>query len=567
MSIESLTPEDIAKYGSEADKRELAMWVERMGGNGKTPEWHKCAKDPAYWIDTYCWTYNPKLDTDERWMRFRLFPRQFELIQWLQDREQNREPGLIEKSREVGVSWLVMAYMAHHWLFQTGFKGGAGSRVEDLVDKLGDPDSLFEKVRLMFDRLPEWMLPKGYSRDKCLRFMKFSNPENGSVLTGESGDNIGRGGRNSLYFVDESAFVEHQDKVEAALSHNCDCIIDGSTVNGNGNTFYRKRFSGSVPVFIFDWRDDPRKNDEWYAAMQARYAHNPALMASEVDRDYSASIEGVVIPGAWVQAAINADTRYGWKRFGAIHAAADIAAGGANLTVFGARQGPCVFGLNESKEGNTTTNTYNLRDKTREVRAVELHYDALGVGIASKSIFDLEVDDRGKSKLGFKTDGILGGERPSFARWPDGNSSQELFVNRRAELYWMLRDRFRKTFEMANGATCYEPEEMISIPFHAELISQLSMPLMQRASNGKIKIESKDDMKKRGIKSPDWADMTVYLFAPEALAPFAATTTQTVDQPSPMQPTPNVGHPRQAQPAPQQGGLLTGMIQRPGTRR
>ena len=32
MSIESLTPEDIAKYGSEADKRELAMWVERMGG-------------------------------------------------------------------------------------------------------------------------------------------------------------------------------------------------------------------------------------------------------------------------------------------------------------------------------------------------------------------------------------------------------------------------------------------------------------------------------------------------------------------------------------------------------
>jgi len=32
VSIESLTPEDIAKYGSEADKRELAMWVERMGG-------------------------------------------------------------------------------------------------------------------------------------------------------------------------------------------------------------------------------------------------------------------------------------------------------------------------------------------------------------------------------------------------------------------------------------------------------------------------------------------------------------------------------------------------------
>ena len=476
----------------------------------RDPEWQRCADDIVYWFDTYVWTYNPKLDSGSRWIKFVLFERQREFLRWLKDRELAHEDGLVEKSRDVGMTWLNVGYLIHEWLFSPEFKGAVGSRKEDLVDKSGDPDSILEKGRLLLQKLPEWMLPKGFDLRKNCGYLKFINLENGSVITGESGDNIGRGGRNSVYFLDEAAFIEHADRVEAALSQNCDTVIWVSTVNGVGNNFYKKRFGGVVKVFIFDWRDDPRKSQEWYDAQVERFKHNPALMAAEVDRDYTASIEGVVIPGKWVQAAIDADKNLGLIVSGGISAAADIAAGGANKTVFGLRESWKVFGLSESNEENTTITAQNLAELTRKGKASSLAYDAVGLGIGVKSTFALE------HNLGFKTNAILGGESPSEIRWPDGKTSKEMFHNRRAELYWLLRLRFERTYEMVNSIAVHPVEDLISIPFHAGLIADLSIPLRKATQTGKIRIESKEEMRARGVVSPDWADMLVYLFAPQS---------------------------------------------------
>ena len=46
----------------------------------------------------------------------------------------------------------------------------------------------------------------------------------------------------------------------------------------------------------------------------------------------------------------------------------------------------------------------------------------------------------------------------------------------------------------------------IQIPNDNELKNQLASLKIQYTSDGRIKIESKDDMKKRGLKSPDKAD-------------------------------------------------------------
>jgi phage terminase large subunit len=56
---------------------------------------------------------------------------------------------------------------------------------------------------------------------------------------------------------------------------------------------------------------------------------------------------------------------------------------------------------------------------------------------------------------------------------------------------------------------------MISIPNHPELIAQLSLPLWQTTDTGKTKLESKPDMKKRGVGSPDFADALAYRYAPK----------------------------------------------------
>jgi hypothetical protein len=44
---------------------------------------------------------------------------------------------------------------------------------------------------------------------------------------------------------------------------------------------------------------------------------------------------------------------------------------------------------------------------------------------------------------------------------------------------------------------------------HSQLISELSIPKIIRLELGKIKVESKDQLRARGVKSPDFADALV----------------------------------------------------------
>ena len=80
-------------------------------------------------------------------MPFLLFDRQAEAVDWIVDHWRNRSPGLIEKSRDMGLSWLTVAIAAAMWLFYPRIVIGFGSRKEEYVDKIGDPKSLFWKLR------------------------------------------------------------------------------------------------------------------------------------------------------------------------------------------------------------------------------------------------------------------------------------------------------------------------------------------------------------------------------------------------------------------------------------
>lgn len=234
-------------------------------------------------------------------MPFILFQRQIEYIEWLHARWKSREDGLAEKSREMGVSWLCVGFAVWMWIFHKEVVVGMGSRKEEYVDNGSDPKSLFWKVRQFIDLLPAEFRPAGYSAKKCAPYMRITNPENGAAIVGEAGGNIGRGNRASIYFVDEAAFLERPEDADAALSQTTNCRIDVSTPNGNGNSFYRKRFGGKVSVFQFRWQQDPRKDEEWYRKQAARLS--PVVLAQEVDIDYAASVSNALISGDLVVAA------------------------------------------------------------------------------------------------------------------------------------------------------------------------------------------------------------------------------------------------------------------------
>lgn len=158
------------------------------------------------WMDTYDprkspTNANPAL-RGEKWMPFVFFKRQKDVIDFFESCSHDQESGLVEKCRDFGLTWLACGYSVWRWLFIKNDAIGWGSRKEMLVDKPGDPDSIFEKIRLMLKRLPRIWLPVGFSWGRNSTYMKLLNPENGAIIAGEAGDNIGRGGRRSAQPLD-----------------------------------------------------------------------------------------------------------------------------------------------------------------------------------------------------------------------------------------------------------------------------------------------------------------------------------------------------------------------------
>lgn len=503
-----------------------------------------CARDPVHWINTWAWTYDPRETCPN--LPFDLFPLQVEFIRWLQAREAAAEDGLAEKSRDMGFTWLCASYALWAWLFRPGFAAGFGSRKQDLVDKIGDPDCIFEKIRMLFRRLPRWMLPAGFTETEHDNFCKLLNPANGATITGEAGDEIGRGGRKTIYFIDEAAYLERPQKVEAALSQTTRCRIWVSTPNGPGNPFAKKRHGGKIKVFTFHWKSDPRKNRyevrdatgavvatgrgeapptvpagcrvvyPWYEAECERLG-DPVVIAQELDIDYTASIEGICIPAKWVRAAVG----YPLPRSGPRVAGFDVAEEGKNRSVMIPRQGPVAEMPVDWGQSNTTQTAYRARDEGEKLNVEVVFYDADGPGMGVKGTWQ-----SAERPLPFRAVPVFGGDHPTETVWPDGRTSKERFRNLRAELWWLLRMRFERTYErvlweQGDPAGKHHPdEECISLPDCPQLIAQLSQPLVFTTDTGKTQLEGKPQMAKRGVASPDFADALAYSFMPDDYVPL-----------------------------------------------
>jgi phage terminase large subunit len=116
-------------------------------------------------VNHWCITYDPRNATRTRPAKlpFVMFPKQEDLVDYLLALLVAEENGLIEKSRDMGATWLACCFSVWLWRFRRGAAVGWGSRKEILVDKLGDPDSIFEKMRMVISALPAFFMPAGFS--------------------------------------------------------------------------------------------------------------------------------------------------------------------------------------------------------------------------------------------------------------------------------------------------------------------------------------------------------------------------------------------------------------------
>lgn len=459
---------------------------------------------------------------------FILFPKQREWLEWVLDRWHNRERGATVKSREVGVSWLALSLACGMCITREGIVVGFGSSLERNVDTLGDPKSLFWKARFFMDNLPV-EFRRGFTSVQML--LKFA--ATGSMITGDAGKNVGRGGRTSLYFVDEAAHLDHPESVEAALSQTTNCRIDISSVNGSANPFAQHVRSGKIKSFTFSWRDDPRKDEAWYQR-QLRDL-DPITVAQEIDMDFSASVTGVLIPSAWVQSAIDAHLKLGFDPTGLRRAAMDVADEGTDLCAWAGRDGVLLDALDEWSGRNddifgSVAKAFLLTD---QYGALVLDYDADGLGAGVRGDARVLNESRPDRPLGVRAfhgsgavidpKDLVPSADPNPRRTSDlARRNGDFFKNRKAQEWWRLRVAFERTHRavQAGSLGLYDPADLISIssklPLLGKLTMELSQPTYTLDGKGKVVVDKTPD----GARSPNLADGTMICYSnPSARRP------------------------------------------------
>ena len=490
--------------------------------------------EPHEFINDWAITYDPrKSGTDQpATMPFLMFQRQAEFVTFILQLLDQQESGICEKARDMGATWTAVSVCVWAFLFRPGTAIGWGSRKADLVDRIGDPDSIFEKMRIQLGAIPSFFMPVGFTQKTHATYMRIVNPENGNTITGESGDNIGRGGRKSVYFKDESAHYERPEMIQAALDDNTNVQIDISSVNGPGNVFYRRRqaarlYQGEIVrgkpyAFIMDWRDHPAKDQQWYDYRQANAREQGLLhkFEQEVNRNYLAAVEGIVIPSAWVNAAVDAHVKLGIEIDGRRYAGLDVADEGNDRNALVSRKGILCDLAEPWAQGDTSETTAHALRLLAPFGSVELEYDSVGVGAGVKGEANRLKREGSWPKAitlaswsaGSK---VLDPDEHLIKRDKDTPLNKDFYANLKAQAWWQARLRFERTYRaITEPGFTYKPEDLISIssalPHLETLKTELSQATRHTDGKGKLLIDKSPD----GVRSPNLADGFVMAYWP-----------------------------------------------------
>lgn len=239
-----------------------------------------------------------------------------------------------------------------------------------------------------------------------------------------------------------------------------------------------------------------RISEHWRAQREKQWGKDSAIYHNRVLGEFHSSAADSTIPLSWVEAAV--ERWHVWANSGRPkHAATrvlgvDVARGGADNTSIGYRRGDVVEKVERISVATTTEVTAAVQ--VRVEPHDEIVVDAVGVG---GGVLD-QLAQRGLGVRPFTA------SRKSFRKDVSGQLG---FLNRRAELWWGLRERLDPA---TNSTICLPPDE--------HLIADLVAPKWSITAGGKIQVESKEDIKKRLGRSTDTADSVLHTWAsPESL--------------------------------------------------
>jgi hypothetical protein len=194
----------------------------------------------------------------------------------------------------------------------------------------------------------------------------------------------------------------------------------------------------------------------------------------------------------------------------------DVARYGSCETVIAVRAGDALVGVQHWRGTDLMHTCGRVVQRCRERRPQRVVIDAVGLGAGLVDRL-LELQREGEAAL----------REVQIVAFSSGARAlnAERYGSRRDEAYWELRERYRE------GRIAH-----VSLAGASALTGQLTALRYRFTSRGQVEIESKDELRGRGLASPDQADAVALAFAPMAapfVLPVALSSLRVVPTPMP----------------------------------
>lgn len=231
-----------------------------------------------------------------------------------------------------------------------------------------------------------------------------------------------------------------------------------------------------------------------------------------------------IIKASWVEAAIDAHILLGISDVGRSFMGFDVADAGKDKCALIHRKGIIAKWGDEwkAKEDELLKSATRAYGEALE-RDAFINYDATGVGAGAGAKFN-ELNEEKQQSVKHNRFMAGGGVFDPDRMYTDKLSNKDFFANLKAQSWWLVADRFRLTYQviqaMKNGTEVpkHSQEDLISIssdmPNLHRLKVELSVPMRDEDRLGRVMVESKKDLAKREVKSPNIADAFVMAYAP-----------------------------------------------------
>ncbi len=266
-------------------------------------------------------------------------------------------------------------------------------------------------------------------------------------------------------------------------------------------------------VIKANYYDNPNFPEVLKAEMEACKARDYDLYRHIWLGEPVSDSEHAIIKPAWIEAATNAHTHLDLSAAGKRILGFDVADSGEDANATIGRHGSIVFSMDEWRGQDVIYSADKVYQDALEANIDKVVFDSIGVGAGVKAQFSRK---KGRIQtVGFNAGGKV--YKPDTLYLP-AKKNKDMFANIKAQAWWAVRDRFYKTWRAVEKGDKYPVDELISLDGGIKdieyLKAELSRPQVDYDGNGRVKVESKKDMKKRGIPSPNRADALIMAFAP-----------------------------------------------------